>query len=77
MKSFTASILGLAATTGTVAQGGGLLAVYSAGLAVPFLITAIAFNRATTAFGWVKRSHFNGMISITPSEPCASSARCP
>jgi cytochrome c-type biogenesis protein len=52
-----ASILGLAATTGTVAQGGGLLAVYSAGLAVPFLLTAIAFNRATTAFAWVKRHY--------------------
>lgn len=52
-----ASILGLAATSGTVAQGGGLLAVYSAGLAVPFLVTAIAFNRATTAFAWVKRHY--------------------
>ena len=52
-----ASILGLAATQETVAQGGGLLAVYSAGLAVPFLLTAVAFNRATTAFEWV-RSHY-------------------
>jgi cytochrome c-type biogenesis protein len=52
-----ASILGLAATTGTVAQGGGLLAVYSAGLAVPFLLTAVAFNRATTAFAWIKRHY--------------------
>jgi cytochrome c-type biogenesis protein len=51
------SILGLAGTSDTVAQGGGLLAVYSAGLAVPFLITAIAFNRATTAFAWVKRHY--------------------
>ena len=34
-----------------------LLAVYSAGLAVPFLLTAIAFNRATTAFAWVKRHY--------------------
>ena len=61
-----ASILGLAATTGTVAQGGGLLAVYSAGLAVPFLITAIAFNRATTAFAWVKRHYalINGVAGI-------------
>jgi cytochrome c-type biogenesis protein len=61
-----ASILGLAATTGTVAQGGGLLAVYSAGLAVPFLVTAIAFNRATTAFGWVKRHYavINGAAGV-------------
>jgi cytochrome c-type biogenesis protein len=61
-----ASILGLAATTGTVAQGGGLLAVYSAGLAVPFLVTAIAFNRATTAFAWVKRHYalINGAAGV-------------
>jgi cytochrome c-type biogenesis protein len=61
-----ASILGLAATTGTVAQGGGLLAVYSAGLAVPFLVTAIAFNRATTAFAWVKRHYavINGTAGL-------------
>jgi cytochrome c-type biogenesis protein len=61
-----ASILGLAATTGTVAQGGGLLAVYSAGLAVPFLLTAIAFNRATTAFMWVKRHYalINGAAGV-------------
>ena len=52
-----ASILGLAATQGTVAQGGGLLAVYSAGLAVPFLLTALAFNRATTAFAFIKRHY--------------------
>jgi cytochrome c-type biogenesis protein len=61
-----ASILGLAATSGTVAQGGGLLAVYSAGLAVPFLISAIAFNRATTAFSWVKRHYavINGIAGV-------------
>ena len=61
-----ASILGLASTTDTVAQGGGLLAVYSAGLAVPFLLTAVAFNRATTAFGWVKRHYavINGVAGL-------------
>jgi cytochrome c-type biogenesis protein len=61
-----ASILGLAATQGTVAQGGGLLAVYSAGLAVPFLVSAIAFNRATTAFSWIKRHYavINGIAGV-------------
>ena len=52
-----ASILGLAATQETVAKGGALLGVYSAGLAVPFLITALAFSKATTAFKWVKRHY--------------------
>jgi cytochrome c-type biogenesis protein len=51
------AILGLASTQETVAQGGALLAVYSAGLAVPFLLTAVAFTRATTAFGWLKRHY--------------------
>jgi cytochrome c-type biogenesis protein len=52
-----ASILGLAATQDSVAQGGGLLAVYSLGLAVPFLATAVAFTRATTAFAWIRRHY--------------------
>jgi cytochrome c-type biogenesis protein len=34
-----------------------LLAFYSAGLAVPFLLTAVAFDRATTAFRWI-RDHY-------------------
>lgn len=57
------AIFTLASTHDTVAQGGGLLAVYSAGLALPFLLTAIAFNQATTAFAWVKRHYavINGL----------------
>jgi cytochrome c-type biogenesis protein len=51
------AILGLAAVHDTVAEGGALLAVYSAGLALPFLLTAVAFNRATTAFTWIKRHY--------------------
>ena len=52
-----ASILAAASTADTVGHGGVLLAFYSAGLAVPFLLTAIAFDRATTAFRWV-RTHY-------------------
>jgi cytochrome c-type biogenesis protein len=60
------SIFGLAATQDTVAEGGGLLAVYSAGLALPFLLTAVAFTRATTAFGWLKRHYglINGIAGV-------------
>jgi cytochrome c-type biogenesis protein len=50
-------ILGLAATSDSVVRGGFLLAVYSAGLALPFLLTAIAFSRMTTAFDAVKRHY--------------------
>jgi cytochrome c-type biogenesis protein len=49
-----ASILAAASTSDTVGHGGVLLAFYSLGLAVPFLATALAFDRATTAFGWIR-----------------------
>jgi cytochrome c-type biogenesis protein len=52
-----ASILAAASTADTVGHGGVLLAFYSLGLAVPFLLTALAFDRATTAFGWI-REHY-------------------
>lgn len=41
------SILLLAGTSGTALQGGLLLTVFSLGLALPFLIIAAAFSRAT------------------------------
>jgi cytochrome c-type biogenesis protein len=52
------AINALAAVNGNVLQGMGLLAVYSAGLAIPFLVTALAFSRMTTAFGWIKRHYW-------------------
>jgi cytochrome c-type biogenesis protein len=52
-----ASILAAASTSATVGHGGVLLAFYSAGLAVPFLLTALAFDRATSAFRWI-REHY-------------------
>jgi cytochrome c-type biogenesis protein len=48
------SILTAASTKDHVAEGGGLLAVYSAGLAIPFLITAVAFTRASATFRWMR-----------------------
>jgi cytochrome c-type biogenesis protein len=49
-----ASILAAASAADTVGHGGVLLAFYSLGLAVPFLVTALAFDRATTAFRWIR-----------------------
>jgi cytochrome c-type biogenesis protein len=49
-----ASILILAGNTATVGQGALLLAAYSAGLAVPFLLAAIAFARSMAAFRWLR-----------------------
>jgi cytochrome c-type biogenesis protein len=50
-------ILGAASLSSSAAHGALLLAVYSAGLAIPFLATALAFSRMTTAFAVVKRHH--------------------
>ncbi len=50
-------ILTLAGVNGEPAHGAFLLAVYSLGLAVPFLLTAIAYSRATSAFDIVKRHY--------------------
>lgn len=52
-----AAILATASTADSVASGGVLLAFYSLGLAVPFLLTAVAFDKATEAFGWL-RDHY-------------------
>jgi cytochrome c-type biogenesis protein len=48
------TILTAASVQDTVDQGAILLLFYSAGLAVPFLLTAVAFTRATAAFRWLR-----------------------
>lgn len=63
------SVLAVAATEGQAAQGGMLLAVYSAGLGLPFLATGLAFGRLTGAFGRVKR-HLTA-ITITAAASLA------
>jgi cytochrome c-type biogenesis protein len=42
-----AAILAVAASKDTVAKGAGLLAIYSAGLGIPFLLAAVALERGT------------------------------
>ena len=64
------SILTAASVSDTVAKGGILLLFYSLGLAVPFLLTAVAFTRATTAFRWLRNRYLivtavSGVILIT------------
>ena len=56
------AILSAASLSGSAAKGALLLAVYSAGLAVPFLLTVLAFNRMTMVFGVVKR-HYNLIVA--------------
>jgi cytochrome c-type biogenesis protein len=50
-----AAILSVAAAEATVAKGAGLLAVYSAGLGIPFLIAAFMVERFSTLFARMKR----------------------
>ncbi len=57
------AILSAASLSGSAASGALLLAVYSAGLAIPFLLTVLAFNRMTTAFAVVKR-HYNVIVAF-------------
>jgi cytochrome c-type biogenesis protein len=57
------SILGIAAVSGSEAHGALLLAVYSAGLGIPFLVTALAFSRMTEAFDAIKR-HYAVVIGV-------------
>jgi cytochrome c-type biogenesis protein len=57
------AILSAAALTESAGKGALLLAVYSAGLAIPFLLTALAFNRMTTAFAVVKR-HYAALVAV-------------
>jgi cytochrome c-type biogenesis protein len=51
------AILTAASLSESTAHGAYLLAWYSAGLAIPFLLTAVAFNRMTTLFAAVKRHY--------------------
>ena len=51
------SVLVLAAKADTALRGAFLLAVYSAGLGLPFLASAVAFNATTRAFAVVKRHY--------------------
>ncbi|HEY4281281.1 MAG TPA: cytochrome c biogenesis protein CcdA [Conexibacter sp.] len=57
------AILSTAALSQSASKGAILLAFYSAGLAIPFLLTAVAFGRMTTAFSIIKR-HYGLVIGI-------------
>jgi cytochrome c-type biogenesis protein len=64
------SVLALAATQDGAAHGALLLAVYSAGLAVPFLVTGFAFHRMVGALAWTRR-HSVAIVSGSAALLCA------
>ena len=55
-----AAILSIAAAEATVVKGAGLLAVYSAGLGIPFLIAAFMVEQFSALFAKMKR-HLAGV----------------
>jgi len=51
------AVLGLAAVYGSAGSGALLLLVYSAGLALPFLLSALAWGTGTRRLGWLRRRY--------------------
>jgi cytochrome c-type biogenesis protein len=49
------TVMVMASQEGTVARGFALAVAYSLGLGVPFLVAAIAYQRALGAFAWVRK----------------------
>jgi cytochrome c-type biogenesis protein len=60
-----ASVSAVAASSGSAGQGAGLLAVYSLGLGIPFLVVGLALGRLSGVLGFVRRhSPVITMISV-------------
>ena len=59
-----AGIFGIAAAAGGAAKGAALLAVYSLGLGLPFLLVGIGADRLVRSLGWVKR-HYRVMAGVS------------
>lgn len=56
------AVLTLAGLGGSTFEGAGLLAVYSLGLGLPFLLSAVAFGATQRSFAWFKRHY--GAIQV-------------
>ena len=57
------AVQALAFTQSSAGRGAFLSAAYCIGLGLPFILTAVAFRRAMTAFGWIKR-HYGAVTRI-------------
>ena len=58
------AILTAAGTKSTVGEGGVLLAFYALGLAIPFILSALAFSRFSRLFRFF-RDHYRGLTLIS------------
>ncbi len=64
--AFLGSALALALTAGTVVKGGVLLLLYSLGIGIPFIVTALLMDKTKSLFGFIKR-HFNVIKIVSGS----------
>ncbi len=55
--AFLGSALLLAASRGTTFQGVAMLLLYSLGLGIPFLLSALLIDRLKGAFAWIKKNY--------------------
>lgn len=55
--AFLGSALLLASQQGHVLEGMAMLLVYSLGLGIPFLLSAVLIDRLKSAFDWIKRNY--------------------
>ena len=61
--AFLGSALMLASQRAHALEGMALLLVYSAGLGIPFVVSAVLIDRLKGAFGWIK-SHYNVINAV-------------
>lgn len=62
--AFLGSALMMASQQGSAAKGILMLFVYSMGLGIPFIISAVIIERLMTAFGWIKE-HYGIITKIS------------
>jgi len=55
--AFLGSALMLASQQGSVVKGVALLLVYSLGLGIPFVVSALLIDRLKSAFGFIKKNY--------------------
>jgi cytochrome c-type biogenesis protein len=70
LGTFLGSALLMASNMNTVISGILLLIVFSLGLGIPFLITAVIFDKLTNVFTWIKKNYrtinfVSGIVLIT------------
>lgn len=58
------SVLAIGATQGEAFRGASLMAVYSLGLGLPFLLSGLLFGRLTRVFAWIK-DHFTAITAAS------------